>query len=293
MAGTLARFELREYPCSLCGGSRKRFVRTKPGVIVKENFRLVACETCGHIFVDPRIADEQLASLYDEAYYFGNGFDRTIDYRAADSPSKQAEARNVRETVAAASGEPLKGKKWLEFGCGGGSLLSDLLGQGVDATGFDDSETARGICASKNLPVISKGTLAHLKGTFDVVSALEVIEHVPDPRSFLAFLGSFLKIGGIVFVQTGNWNIVKRIPGTPYLMPEGHIQYFTPAAMRQLFSEVGFEEIHVLNRTWYPVRACPTPFRSFVSPRFFGHLESAVRSIAPQYSQFPIGRKAR
>ena len=89
--GRADALDMASYPCAICGSTRSHDVMKKSGVRVADVFHIVACAECAHVYVNPRVADEALASLYDEAYYRGEGFDRTIDY--AGSPSKRRKAR--------------------------------------------------------------------------------------------------------------------------------------------------------------------------------------------------------
>ncbi len=260
----------------------------KAGVQLRRNFDIVRCSKCGHVYVDPRVSDEALSLLYDERYYKGEGFDRTIDYAGPPSAYKRSEVSAVCETIKAATGD-LRRLRWLDFGCGAGYLLEALLENCVEALGFDDSPAAWRRCKEKQLPVATQPEIEALAGTFDVVSAVEVIEHVPDPRSFLRYLRSFLKPGGLAYVQTGNWNVVSKLPKTPYIMPEGHIHYFTPLELKRLFFEVGLSCAPTFNRSWFPWRDVPPKVRRFVPLAAYESLASIVAGVAPGYAPFPLG----
>lgn len=264
----------------------------KPGVRVARAFNIVACADCGHVYVNPRLSDDALALLYDEEYYHGKGFDRTIDYAGPVSRYKRSELEAVLCTVESVT-NGVAGKRWLDFGCGAGILLEELVKRGADAVGFDDSAVALRRCSEKQLPVATLRELESASGTFDVISAVEVIEHLPDPRAFLRTLVSFLKIGGVAYVQTGNWNVVRRLPGTPYLMPEGHIHYFTPPELHRLFREVGLEYAQTLNRSWFPWRDLHPAVRSFIPLKAYDALAAAVSAVAPGFGPFPIGIRVR
>lgn len=284
-------YELRSYPCAVCGSVARRVVFKKRGIAVPRDFEIVRCNACGHVYVDPRIADEDLASLYDEDYYAGKGFDRTIDYLSTAHAGKDLESISVIDTITDAVGGSLNGVRWLDFGCGTGMLIEKAREYGAEAEGVDESPVAREVCAKKKLPVVDKAELRTLIDSFDVVTALEVIEHVPDPREFLRYLVGFLKVGGVLYVQTGNWNIVRHLPGTPYVMPEGHIRYFTPTMMRRLFREAGLTEVATFNRSWFPYRDAPTPIRSRVPMGIYCAMANLTKRIAPSLAPFPLGRR--
>ena len=252
-------------------------------------FTIVACKACGHVRVDPRIADERLDDLYDDAYYRGDGFDATIDYDAPPSAGTLSENADIIESITQAAGGSVRGLRWLDVGCGTGTLLEQARERGASVFGFDSSRYALESCAKKGLPLVSRAELDAGAGDFDVVSAIEVIEHVPDPLAFLLNLKAHVRSGGLLFVRTGNWNLVRRLPGTPYLMPEGHIQYFTPRVMRRLFAEAELRESPAFNRTWFVWRLLPQAVRDVVPAGVFGLLGNASRRLAPGLAPFPIG----
>jgi 2-polyprenyl-6-hydroxyphenyl methylase/3-demethylubiquinone-9 3-methyltransferase len=254
------------------------------------DFTLVSCDSCRHVRVDPRIANERLDELYDVAYYRGEGFDATIDYDAPPSQRTRDENEDIVASVGDAIGESIRGLRWLDVGCGSGTLLEAARERGAIVTGSDSSDAARHCCERKGLRFLDSDTLRNGDERFDVVSAVEVIEHVPDPFGFVRFLRAHVRDGGVVFVRTGNWNVVRYLPGTPYIMPEGHIQYFTPTTMRALFARAGLEEVHAFNRTWFVWRLVPRSVREALPVPLFGALARATNRIAPGLGAFPIGR---
>lgn len=262
---------------------------TKLGRAVPAAFSIVSCTSCGHVRVDPRIADDRLDELYDDAYYRGEGFDATIDYDAAPSERTIIENGDIIDSIAEAVGGSVHGLRWLDVGCGTGTLLEQARARGALVTGFDSSRSATVSCKRKGLPLLSEAELRAAAGKFDIVSAIEVIEHVPDPLDFLQFIASAVRSGGVVFVRTGNWNLVRRLPGTPYVMPEGHIQYFTPKVMRRLFARASLAESHAFNRTWFVWRVVPQIARNVLPVRGFALLADITRRLVPGFAAFPIG----
>jgi SAM-dependent methyltransferase len=264
---------------------------SKIGAVSLELFTVVTCVGCGHVYTNPRVADEDLGKLYDDEYYAGRGFDSSINYDAPPSDWTRAENAAIVKTVSSALLRPLNGARWLEVGCGSGTLLEAILEAGADGFGFDDSSAAQEKCRSRSLPMLTRAEVELQRGTFDVVSAIQVIEHVPDPVDFIRYLSSLTKPGGVIFVHTENWNVVRRLPSTPYIMPEGHIQYFTPASMRRLFKMCGIQEVPVFNRVWFVWRRLPDGLRRLVPTPVLTMLRGLLLSIVPGYATFPVGRK--
>jgi 2-polyprenyl-3-methyl-5-hydroxy-6-metoxy-1,4-benzoquinol methylase len=280
---------LKSYPCAICNVTDRTLVFRKNGRAIKRSFQIVRCRGCGHHYVDPRVSDEDLGSIYDDAYYRGRGFDTGIDFYSQPSPELLGSIERTIELVASIARRPLETMTWLDYGCGAGTQVLRAAAHGAAAFGYDMGPPARAICAQKGVKVLDDEELAEKAGTFDVVSAVEVIEHVTEPRAFLRTLTQLLKIGGILYVQTGNWNLIRHVPGRPYVMPEGHLQYFTPSTMRRLFATSGLREANVPNPSWIGYKAIdrlslPAPARDLVAL-----LERTLRVVAPGYAQFPVG----
>ena len=106
----------------------------------------------------------------------------------------------------------LSGKKLLDIGCGGGLLCEPLARIGADVTGIDASEKNIKVASlhaeKSNLDINYINTtaedLAAKKQKYDVITALEIIEHVENPAEFVKNCTSMLKPGGTIFFSTLN-----------------------------------------------------------------------------------------
>lgn len=134
----------------------------------------------------------------------------------------------------------LAGARVLDVGCGGGILAEALAAEGATVTGIDLAETAlriaelhaleRNITVDYRLESVESHAAAH-PGHYDVVTCMELLEHVPRPQATVARLAELLKPGGQLFVSTLNRNpksFLLAILGAEYvlgLLPRGTHDY--------------------------------------------------------------------
>ena len=143
----------------------------------------------------------------------------------------------------------LKGKKLLDVGCGGGILSESMAREGAHVTAIDQGEKVIKIAQLHNLE--SKLDIKYKqlniedfckknKNKFDVITCLEMLEHVPNPASIVMACSSLLKPNGKIFFSTINRNpksFLFAIIGAEYilkLLPKGthsYEKFITPAEL--------------------------------------------------------------
>lgn len=136
---------------------------------------------------------------------------------------------------------PLKGRRVLDVGCGGGILADAMARQGADVLGIDLSRKALKVAQLHALEAQTAGVqyreisaealAAEQPGSFDVVTCMEMLEHVPDPSSIVRACAALVKPGGRVFFSTINRNakaFLLAIVGAEYvlnMLPRGTHEY--------------------------------------------------------------------
>jgi 2-polyprenyl-6-hydroxyphenyl methylase/3-demethylubiquinone-9 3-methyltransferase len=164
----------------------------------------------------------------------------------------------------------LKGKRVIDIGCGGGLLSEGMAALGAQVTGIDLSEKALGIARLhlyesghvvdyRLIPAEAMATEA--PAGFDVVTCLEMLEHVPDPASTVAACAGLVKPGGQVFLSTLNRNAkayLVAVVGAEYLLnllPRGthdYTRFLKPAELARLCRDAGLEVLEITGLRYNP-----------------------------------------
>ena len=165
----------------------------------------------------------------------------------------------------------LEGKKVVDIGCGGGILAESLSQSGADTTGIDLSEKALKVAELHALEVganltyrsISAEALAEEQpGHYDVVTCMEMLEHVPDPASVVQACAKLCKPGGTLFFSTLNRNpksYLFAIIGAEYilkLLPKGtheYAKFIKPSELVAFTRHAGLEMLGIKGLGYNPI----------------------------------------
>ena len=228
-------------PCRICGAATKR-IGPVHGNYSRRDYELRRCDVCAFAFIaDPWTDFER---IYNENYYQGGGADPLVDYRfELVEPGRTIRAyewRGVTQLVERLLGG-LAGVRWLDFGCGNGGLVRYLREHtDVQACGFEEGAIAA-TARQLRIPILSRQELAGRASSFDVVTAIEVLEHTLDPLAELRTIHKLLRRGGLLFLTTGNAApFASDLLRWPYIVPEIHVSCFEPDTLRRALVESGF-----------------------------------------------------
>ena len=165
------------------------------------------------------------------------------------------------------SRSPLAGKTALDVGCGAGLLAEPLARLGARVTGIDAAPeliaVARAHAALMGLEIeYDAAPLETIAAKFDLVTALEVIEHVADPAEFVTALAARLAPGGLMILSTPNatgWAKLLTITLAEGFgrIPKGthdFDQFIPPERLRQLLASAGLKCLDVEGIAWSPTR---------------------------------------
>ena len=239
---------LHHFACDLCGSDDAEFLYETPGALTQHLFRVVRCRSCALIYLNPRLSEAQIMDLYDGSYYSGEGFDTNVNYVAAPAcdPTDSTGCR-AEETAAIMTELQSPPALHLDFGCGLGALLRAARELGYNSEGYEISNFAREYVHQSGHTVFDN--IRDIPAErYDIVTAVEVLEHCTSPLLCLQAIHRALKPGGIFYYSTLNFdNFYERFGGKSedphhrgYIKPEGHIHFFSTSVMKRYFEKVGF-----------------------------------------------------
>ena len=167
---------------------------------------------------------------------------------------------------------PLEGQKALDVGCGGGILSDSMARKGAEVTGIDLASKALRVARLHALEAqtprvqyreISVEELAQESpGSFDTVTCMEMLEHVPDPQSVVTACARLVKPGGWVFFSTINRNakaFALAIVGAEYLLkmlPQGtheYAKFIRPSELAGACRNAGLDVLQVRGMQYNPL----------------------------------------
>lgn len=192
---------------------------------------LYSCKQCRLRFRYPRLTKDELDRLYR------SGVDNNW--------SSGEKTRRDWEIVSTIIRKNKSTGRVLDVGCFDGEFLLSL-GENYDLSGIEVNSGAVQKAQSSGINIIRQDyeALMEITDRYDVVVAIDVIEHVPNPKEFLGNLVSLLAPGGIVVLSTGNTDSLSwRFMGNRYWYcanPE-HISFINPFWILKTCDELGFE----------------------------------------------------
>jgi 2-polyprenyl-6-hydroxyphenyl methylase/3-demethylubiquinone-9 3-methyltransferase len=165
----------------------------------------------------------------------------------------------------------LSGKNVIDIGCGGGILAESMAKKGAKVTGIDLSDKALKVADLHGLEsgisvryekIAAEDMADREAGQYDVVTCMEMLEHVPDPASIIRACAKLVKPGGHVFFSTLNRNpksYLFAVIGAEYLLqllPKGthdYAKFITPAELSQSIRNAGLQLNTIKGMSYNPL----------------------------------------
>ena len=244
--------------CLYCGKSDcSEVAARKDGLVIRE------CANCGLAFVDPRPSPNQLARYYREGYFEGaRDFFHGKDYcLERDRSIRAGGVTGYREIV---SNFDVAGKRILDVGCASGALLCMLRERGAaEVVGLDTSAYPVSFGVERyglDLRCASLEDARLPDGHFDLITLIDIVEHVEDIISFMRELRRVLRPDGKLFIITPNYSAHTVAADEWVCLHQDfeHLQYFSSESLSRLAQESGFSTL----KTWtdsLPFKTHPYP----------------------------------
>ncbi len=224
------RAEKPSRACPACSSSKARKLGTK------NELEIVSCLQCRTLYCP-------YSPWYNSEMYYGDYY----THHGIDEPPLVA--RRLTEITAAFS-RYRQTNRLLDVGCGAGSLLQAAHDNGWDAQGIDVSASA--VSYARNLGFeVFHGELSEAKlanGQFDVITAVEILEHLFDPVATVNEIHRLLRPGGLFWLTTPNCrSLAARLMGLGWrvVSPPEHLQLFSVEGLRTLLFRAGFTEVQL------------------------------------------------
>jgi 2-polyprenyl-6-hydroxyphenyl methylase/3-demethylubiquinone-9 3-methyltransferase len=165
----------------------------------------------------------------------------------------------------------LSGKRIVDVGCGGGILAEAMAAKGATVTGIDLADKPLKVAMLHRMETASavdyrlvsaEDLAAESPGAFDMVTCMEMLEHVPDPPSIVSACAKLVKPGGLVFFSTINRNAKSfafAIVGAEYvlgLLPKGtheYARFIRPSELSRACRDAGLEVFDLTGMTYNPL----------------------------------------
>jgi 2-polyprenyl-3-methyl-5-hydroxy-6-metoxy-1,4-benzoquinol methylase len=226
--------------CPTCGSAVAR------PELDKDHMHLVRCAECDLVYVSP---------TFDEAHYKTVYASQEYQDIVRDLGIKSHEYRvdrfgGERVALMAAQLPKVPRPRYLDVGCSTGFVVEAARDAGWDAIGIDLNPSAIefGLARGLHLHTVALEDAGFDAASFDAVSLFDVLEHLLDPLRTLRACTRLLKPGGILFLYVPNYDSASRLlmgKDAHFIWPTHHLNYYTPATIRDLLAREGLEAVYV------------------------------------------------
>lgn len=232
-------FTLENYNCALCDKDNANTLLTKQG------FSIVKCANCGFVYVNPRVENKQLASIYQHSYFKNKDYGYVGYEQEKRLRVKNFERwlKDAKEYISA--GNPISS---LDVGCAAGYCLEVMNAKGWKAKGLELDEEMCADLQQKGYDVLRSSIEDfQTENKFSVITLFDVIEHIPNIDVAFSKLNSLLSPDGVIIMVTPDHDSLQRkLLGKRWFQykPIEHIQYFNEDSLKVFAERSGLQIIY-------------------------------------------------
>lgn len=270
--------------CYNCGSGKATNFAQENG------FSLVKCTGCGLLYVNPRPNAEEVDQAHKLGQHRGAELIQTTGFY--DFSKVSSYTQTLKEVFG--DGKVLKGKKWLDIGCGYGEFLEALnkfSSDGVIVKGVEPN-VKKAAAARENGLDVSYFDLSEHQEKYDYISILNVYSHLPDPLRTISEWKNLLLPGGQLIMETGDTaDLTVELHPKPFYLPD-HLSFASETIVTNILEKSGFEVLGVYK---YPeVRQTPMAiFREVLKALIPGKKSKLWRLITGDLKTFDMYVHAR
>jgi 2-polyprenyl-3-methyl-5-hydroxy-6-metoxy-1,4-benzoquinol methylase len=218
----------------------------------RNGYKLYSCLSCTHKFAD--LKNQEMSRSDPERFReeFTHGLmssdEKYYEHLAAGETPGNATAITTEHILNICRKNRLEfSGNWLDIGCGSGYLLSEVQNSGFIAHGIEPGGWGQIAVVRKGLQIV-QGFLTNdtFAQRFDVVSATDVIEHIPDPVEFLKLMAGYVVSGGYIIISIPFADSLEaKLMGARWDMvePPTHCQFFSMQSLKLALQKAGLEVV--------------------------------------------------
>lgn len=222
--------------CSICKSQKSK------KIFCKDNFTFHRCMLCDHVYINPMPTEDELSVFYTTEYFDvgkSRGYEQGYEkFGELQRNSLQKILRNINCLMPGA-------KSLLDIGCAYGVFMSFAQQFGLKVEGIELSKSASDYAIKNYSLSVHHGTLntyiqMNSEVRFDVITMLDVLEHLSNPRNAIQIASNLLVPGGILVVKVPNISSLRaKIEGERWrqIKPPEHIQYFSKRSIEYLLAK--------------------------------------------------------
>ena len=227
----------------------------------KDHMSVVRCGVCDLVYVNPTFDEEHYQRVYASAEYQEIVRDLGIsshEYRVRRFGIERVGI--MEQHLRPRDGQAVR---YLDVGCSTGFVVEAARDRGWNATGIDLNPSAIEFGRSRGLDLrtVPLEDAGFARASFDAISLFDVLEHLLAPARTLRACIDLLAPGGILFIYVPNYDSASRLlmgSAAHFIWPTHHLNYYTPATMRDLMSRNGLttelvatEGLDIQDYIWY------------------------------------------